>query len=99
MLAAQRLLVRRASISVPPRQLWQPPPMSFAPDDIPDPERPGLIETWFLVTRACPLLFDAEYDRRRTVPAGAGDAGAVDDAAPAAPGRWCRPRQDDRSDS
>lgn len=34
-LLAQRLLIRRAGAGVPSRVLWMPPPLVFAPEDIP----------------------------------------------------------------
>ena len=35
LLYAQRLLIRRAGAGVPSRTLWLPPPLAFAPEDIP----------------------------------------------------------------
>ena len=35
LLRAQRLLIRRAGAGVPSRTLWLPPPLAFAPEDIP----------------------------------------------------------------
>lgn len=35
LLGAQRLLIRRAGAGVPSRTLWLPPPVRFAPEDIP----------------------------------------------------------------
>jgi PcfJ-like protein len=50
----QRLLVRRASSRVPTTLLWLPPPLHFAPEDIP-PDVRGTA-AWFRATKAAALM-------------------------------------------
>jgi hypothetical protein len=54
LLRAQRLLIRRAGAGVPSRTLWLPPPLAFAPEDI--PARKLENARWFRVMKCFPPL-------------------------------------------
>jgi hypothetical protein len=59
LLRAQRLLIRRAGAGVPSRTLWLPPPLAFAPEDI--PARKLENARWFRVMKCfSPLLVSYE---------------------------------------
>jgi hypothetical protein len=48
--ARQRLLIRRAASQVDPTLLWLPPPLAFAPEDVPLAARAN--ERWFRVMKS-----------------------------------------------
>jgi|GEM_PF-1766302 len=60
--AAQRLLIRRAGPAIYGAHLWLPPPIAFAPEDIPRATRANA--AWFRVTKAhsTTLVADGEPD-------------------------------------
>jgi len=59
LLRAQRLLIRRAVAGVPSRTLWLPPPLAFAPEDIPTHKLENA--RWFRVMKCLfPLLVSYE---------------------------------------
>ena len=59
LLRAQRLLIRRAGAGVPSRTLWLPPPLAFAPEDIPARKLENV--RWFRVMKCfSPLLVSYE---------------------------------------
>lgn len=57
MLASQRLLVRRAGARVDPVLLLLPPPLRFAPEDV--PATPGANAAWFRVMKVPRLTLEA----------------------------------------
>ena len=59
LLYAQRLLIRRAGAGVPSRTLWLPPPLAFAPEDI--PARKLENARWFRVMKCFSALL-ASHD-------------------------------------
>ena len=59
LLRAQRLLIRRAGAGVPSRTLWLPPPLAFAPEDI--PARKLENARWFRVMKCFSALL-ASHD-------------------------------------
>lgn len=67
LLRRQALLVRRAGPLVPPTLLFTPPPLAFAPDDIPKPTYANA--RWFRVMKARAWMFEDgtvfEHARRR----------------------------------
>jgi hypothetical protein len=64
LLRVQRLLIRRAGAWVAPSHLWMPPPVAFAPEDIPTDRRSNAL--WFQTMRSHEaLLYRPQTDGPR----------------------------------
>ena len=62
-LRGQRLLIRRAGSGVPSATLWTPPPLRFAPEDIPKEKCAN--RRWYRVVKAHPVLLGGLTDETR----------------------------------
>lgn len=66
LLLRQRLLVRRASALVPTTLVWLPPPLDFAPEDVPTGARE--VARWFRILKGTRFtLIDDPQGRRRAL--------------------------------
>jgi hypothetical protein len=90
LLAQQRLLVRRAGPMVVIAHLFLPPPIAFAPEDIPRPVRDNA--RWFSVVKCSPVLLTAPTGEGRERLHGVSAFVSRNAASLARPGRRRRAR-------